>query len=151
MGACVVLTPVIAAAWPLVSASVLGAAGALGFAVAGGQEQKKAVKETCVSLEVKGSSAVTDGLRRDERLTFVKDGITVAFERDARGKCGVTVSGTGHEKAELEAVGREFSQQVIQQYAYHRLMEELSRQNFAVVDQQVGEDRTIHVSVRRFE
>jgi hypothetical protein len=149
MGAIVVLVPVISAAWPTVSATVLGAAATLGFAQTA-QAPRAAKREECVSIDVEGSRAVTEGLSNDERMTFVKDNITVTFERDARGKCGIQVSGSGQSRSHLEQVGREFAQQVVQQYAYHRLMEELSKQNFSVVSQEVGQDKTIHIQVRRF-
>ncbi len=150
MSAIVVLAPALVAAWPTVAASVVGAAAALGFAQTTGAP-KAAKRQECVSLEVKGSQVVTDGLALDERLSFVKGEVTVTFARDARGACNVGVAGSGHERRELEAIGKEFGERVVQQYAYHRLMEELGAQNFAVVSQEVGEDRTIHVSVRRFD
>lgn len=150
MGACIVLTPMIAAAWPLVSASVLGAATALGFAAAGSESKQTVKKEECIRLDIKNSQAVTDELGNDRKLSFVKDGVTVTFGRDARGKCEVSVTG-GLARERLEEVGREFSQQVVQQYAYHRLMNELAAQNFSVVQQEVGEDKVIHVQVRRFQ
>ncbi|MBI5368239.1 MAG: DUF1257 domain-containing protein [Planctomycetes bacterium] len=149
MGAIIVLTPVMAAAWPVVSASVLGAAAALGFAQGAGA-RTEAARATCVDLEVAGARAVTDDLSADQHLSFARDGVTVTFGRDARGECGVRVIGTGKSREELGAIGTEFAEQVVQQYAYHRLMEELGRQNFAVVSQEMGEDRTIHVQVRRF-
>lgn len=153
MSAIVVLVPVMVAAWPTVCASVVGAAAALGFARAVKSDAKTAAasREKSVAIEVSGSGAVTDGLAADERLVFTKDGVKVTFERDERGKCGVHVAGVGKSNAELEAIGHEFGQQVVQQYAYHRLMEELGRKNFSVVAQEVGEDRTIHIQVRRFE
>ncbi len=153
MGACIVLVPVISAAWPVVSTAVLGAAAALGFAATAKKKEtaRQADRQTQVSIEVPGSRNVTDALAHDERLSFVKDGVTVTFARDERGRCGVSVAGEGRTKQELETVGREFAQQVVQRYAYHRLMEELSRKNFSVVSQEVGSDKTIHVSVRRFE
>lgn len=149
MGACVVLAPVIAAAWPAVSASVLGAATALGFAAAVPKTQE-AVKEEKVGLEIEGAASVAGGLGRDERLSFAKDGVTLTFSRDARGGCAVDVRGAGRTRAELEVLGREFAGRVVQQYAYNQVMQELSKRNFAVVSQEVGSDRTIHVQVRRF-
>ena len=151
MSAVVVLAPALIAAWPTVAASVAGAAVALGFAKAAGGPARVEKRQECVSLEVKGSQVVTDGLSLDERLTFVKGDVTVAFARDERGACSVSVAGATHAKSELEAIGRDFAERVVQQYAYHRLMEELGNQNFAVVSQEVGDDRTIHVHVRRFD
>ncbi len=151
MSAIVVLTPALIAAWPTVCASVVGAAGALGFAQVSGLEHEEAVpiSSKSVDLKVGGSDMVTGALSVDETLSFERDGVQVTFSRDARGHCGVNVSGTGHDCQQLEAVGREFAEQVVQQYAYHRLMTELQAKGFNVVEQEVGEDRTIHVQVRR--
>ncbi len=151
MSAVVVLAPVLVAAWPTVAASVAGAAAALGFAGVAGGAKPAVKKQECVSLEVKGSQVVTDGLGIDERLTFTKEDVTVTFSRDGRGACNVHVAGGARSRKELESIGNEFAERVVQQYAYHRLMEELGSQNFAVVSQEVGEDRTIHVHVRRFD
>lgn len=149
MSAVIVLAPVITAAWPAVSASVVGAAVALGFASAGKAPEEKA-REEKVALEVEGSACVTGGLARDERLSFVREGVTVSFSRDARGACSVEVAGGGRTKAQLEQIGREFAERVIQGYAYNQVMQELQKRNFAVVQQEVGADRVIHVQVRRF-
>jgi hypothetical protein len=149
MSAVIVLAPVITAAWPAVSASVVGAAVALGFAAAGKAPAEKA-REEKVELEVEGSACVTGGLARDERLSFVRDGVTVSFARDVRGACSVEVQGPGRTKAELEQLGREFAERVVQGYAYNQVMQELQKRNFAVVQQEVGADRVIHVQVRRF-
>ncbi len=149
MSAVVVLAPVITAAWPAVSASVVGAAVALGFAAAGKAPAEKA-REEKVELEVEGSACVTGGMARDERLSFVRDGVTVSFSRDARGACAVEVSGPGRTKAELDRLGRDFAERVVQGYAYNQVMQELQKRNFAVVQQEVGADRVIHVQVRRF-
>lgn len=149
MSAVVVLAPVITAAWPAVSASVVGAAVALGFAAAGKAPEEKGRQEK-VSLEVEGSACVTGAMGRDERLAFVRDGVTVSFTRDERGACSVEVSGPGRTKAELERLGRDFAERVIQGYAYNQVMQELQKRNFAVVQQEVGADRVIHMQVRRF-
>ncbi|MCE9583704.1 MAG: DUF1257 domain-containing protein, partial [Planctomycetes bacterium] len=69
---------------------------------------------------------------------------------DARGACSVEVAGGGRTKAQLEQIGREFAERVIQGYAYNQVMQELQKRNFAVVQQEVGADRVIHVQVRRF-
>ncbi|MEK7469491.1 MAG: DUF1257 domain-containing protein [Planctomycetota bacterium] len=148
MGAVVVLAPVIATAWPVVSASILGAAAALGFAAAAKKEEAAHAEK--VGIEVEGSACVSGALGRDERLSFTKDGVSLTFSRDARGACAVDVSGAGRTRAELEAIGRDFAGRVVQQYAYNQVMQELAKRNFAVVSQDVGTDRTIHVQVRRY-
>jgi hypothetical protein len=148
MGAVVVLAPVLASAWPSVSASLLGAAAALGWSQANAKGTSANTGER-VSIEVEGSASVTADLANDEKMTFVKGPMSLTFLRDARGACSVEVKGEGMSKSELAAAGREFAGQAVQQYAYHKLMTELQRRNFSVVSQEIGADRTIHVSVRR--
>jgi hypothetical protein len=43
----------------------------------------------------------------------------------------------------------EFIQQVNQRYAYHVVKEQLTEQDFTFVEEEVKEDNTIHISVRR--
>ena len=149
MSAVIVLAPVLAAAWPAVSASVLGAAAAMGFAAAAKAPPKKQA-ETCAEIDVEGSACVTDGLAPDERLSFTKDGVSVTFARDGRGACTVDVRGAGFSRSQLETIGRDFAGRVVQQYAYNQVMQEMQKHNFAVVEQEVGQDGVIHVQVRRF-
>ncbi len=150
MSAIVVLTPVLTAAWPTISAAALGAASTLGFAAGSKRKQATRARSECVDVDVPGSREIAGGLSAGEEMSFSKGDLMVVFSRDARGRCGVRVQGEGRAPAELERVGREFAESVVQQYAYHRLVEELGTQGFEVIGQEVGEDRTIHVQVRRY-
>jgi hypothetical protein len=81
----------------------------------------------------------------------VRGGVTVTFSRDARGKASLCVTGEGHSKQELKALGEELSQTVVQQYVYQKLMGEMSNRGFIVVDQETSEDRSIRLKVRHWE
>jgi len=152
MSAIIVLTPALIAAWPTITATVVGAATALGFAQASGAQTQAAVtSDRTVDLKLCGSAGVTDQLANDEQLQFVRDDVTVTFSRDARGRCNVSVGGPGMSDEALRQIGTEFAEQVVQQYAYHQLMSQLDAKGFNVVHQEVGDDQTIHIQVRRHE
>jgi hypothetical protein len=44
---------------------------------------------------------------------------------------------------------QDFLQQISQRYAYNVAKEQLEKQDFTVVEEEVGADRTIHITVRR--
>jgi len=149
MGAIIVLTPALIAAWPVVSTSILGAAAAMGFAQVGAGA-KPADRRTTATLDVEGSQVVAGSLGEQSSLAFERDGVTLTFAKDARGRCQVKCHGAlPHE--ELVALGEEFAGQVVQQYAYHQLMGSLETSGFGVIEQETSAEGTIHVRVRRFD
>src|SRR5690242_9310349 len=115
MGATLVLVPVVIAAWPAFSAAVVAAAASLGYHVskeaAHLAREPKATKQTAaVNIEIARSEVVTNQLGRDQRLSVTREGVTVAFSRDARGKATLCVTGTGQTADQLRALGEELSQ-----------------------------------------
>ncbi|MGH7939751.1 MAG: DUF1257 domain-containing protein [Limisphaerales bacterium] len=152
-----ILTPVVIAAWPAFSAAVVAAATSLGYQVA---REAAAAKQTInsaqsesrkVQLEIENSEVVTNQLGRDQRIVVTKGGVTITFSRDARGKASLCVTGEGHEKEELEVLGQELSQAVVQQYVYQKLMGEMRARGFNVIEEETHADRSIHVKVRHWE
>ena len=131
------------------------AASTLGYQVASAVDEGIAVtaanQATTVQLEIARSEVVTNQLARDQKITVVRGGVTVTFSRDARGKASLCVTGEGHSKQELKALGEELSQTVVQQYVYQKLMGEMSNRGFIVVDQETSEDRSIRLKVRHWE
>jgi hypothetical protein len=152
-----ILTPVVIAAWPAFSAAVVAAATSLGYQIASeaadlkktAMPQQKGLRD--IQLEIENSEVVTNQLGRDQHITVCKDGLTVTFSRDARGKAALCVSGDGHSKEELEAMGRELSEAVVQQYVYQKLMGEMQARGFNVVEEEINEDRSIRLKVRHWE
>jgi hypothetical protein len=156
MSAVCILTPVVIMAWPAFSAAVVAAAGSLGYQVA--QEINSQVPGATVDkgtgtvqLEIERSEVVTGQLGRDQRISVTKEGVTVTFSRDARGKAALCVTGNGQSKEELRALGEELSQAVVQQYVYQKLMGEMRARGFNVVEEEVNEDRSIRLKVRHWE
>ena len=155
MGAVSILAPVVIAAWPAFSAAVVAAAASLGYQVASeAKNQAAAAAQKLaqpVRLEIERSEVVTDQLGRDQHMTVTRNGVTVTFSRDARGKALLLVTGTGQGQEELRALGEELSQRVVQQYVYQKLMDEMRKRGFNVVEEEQNEDRSIRLKVRRWD
>ncbi|HEX9048184.1 MAG TPA: DUF1257 domain-containing protein [Verrucomicrobiae bacterium] len=156
MSAVCILTPVVIMAWPAFSSAVVAAAGSLGYQVASeirGQSPrgKQPANTQGVQLEIERSEVVTNQLGRDQRIAVTRDGVTVTFSRDARGKASLCVTGKGQSADQLRALGEELSQAVVQQYVYQKLMDEMRSRGFNVVEEEVNEDRSIRLKVRHWE
>jgi hypothetical protein len=156
MSAVCILAPVVIAGWPAFSAAVMAAATSLGYQVASevakpiGTVAEKEQSGT-VSLEIARSEVVTSQLGRDQRMSVTREGVTVTFSRDARGKAALCVTGSGQDDATLRVVGEELSRAVVQQYVYQKLMDEMRTRGFVVVEQETNEDRSIRLKVRHWE
>ena len=102
-------------------------------------------------MEIEQSEIVTSQLGRDQRITVTRDGVTVIFSRDARGKASICVTGPGHSDEELRAIGEELSRRVVQKYVYNRLMEECRARQFNIVEDEVDESNAIRLKVRHWD
>ena len=156
MSAVCILAPVVIAAWPAFSAAVVAAATSLGYQIASetaNQRRAAAVAQNSnkVELEIERSEVVTSQLGRDQRISVARDGVTVTFSRDARGRASLCVTGEGRSQEELRTLGEELSQCVVQQYVYQKLMDEMRARGFNVVEEEVNEDRSIRLKVRHWE
>src|SRR5580704_4168693 len=145
MGAVCVLTPVVVMAWPAFSAAVVAEAARLNL------DASAAKGAGSVQLEIERSEVVTNQLGRDQRIAVTREGVTVTFSRDARGKASLCVTGNGQSQEALRAMGEELSQAVVQQYVYRKLMDEMRARGFNVVEEEVNEDRSIRLKVRHWE
>jgi hypothetical protein len=154
-----ILTPVVIAAWPAFSAAVAAAATSLGYQVVSDVKQSgdPAAAQTPsrkVALEIAQSELVTDQLGRDQRIRLTRDGVIVTFSRDERGQASLCVEEAdwaGRSKEELQAIGEELSQRVVQKYVYQRLMDEMRAREFVVVEEEAGANHTIRLKVRHWE
>jgi hypothetical protein len=150
-----ILTPVVIAAWPAFSAAVVAASSSLGYRLVSDLHHEifasSPTEATSVQLEVERSEVVTNQLARDQRICVTRDGVSVTFSRDARGKASLCVTGAGRSKKELRALGEELSQSVVQHYVYQKLMDEMRARGFNIVEEEVNEDRSIRLKVRHWE
>ncbi|MGO8700956.1 MAG: DUF1257 domain-containing protein [Limisphaerales bacterium] len=154
MSAVCILTPLVIAAWPAFSAAVAAAATSLGYQVLSDLDLSEEVKVTSgqsVELEVERSELVTAQLGRDQRIAVSRNGVTVSFSRDARGKASLCVTGEDKTKEELRALGEELSQTVVQQYVYQKLMGEMRSRGYIVVEEEAQQDRSIRLKVRHWD
>jgi hypothetical protein len=157
MGAITILAPVVVAAWPAFSAAVVAAATSLGYAMAKevkhglADEHRHAKAVNSVQLQVPHSEVVTDQLGRDQNITVTREGVTVTFSRDARGKAMLCVTGQGQSQAALQAMGEELSKRVVQRYVYQKIMNEIQTRQFLVVEEQTDANNAIHLKVRHWE
>jgi len=155
MSAVCILAPVVIAGWPAFSAAVVAAASSMGYQVAVEAAQtlpnKSSKHSGAVTLEIPRSEVVTEQLGRDQRISVTRDGVTVTFSRDARGKAALCVTGSGHDETALRALGEELSHAVVQQYVYQKLLEEIRSRGFVLVQEETTQDRAIHLKVRHWE
>ena len=128
-----ILTPIVVGSWPMISAAVAGAAGAMGFAVTGAATvTEDSTVTSTVETEIPNSEVVADELPPGQTIRIEREGVTIDFGVDERGVCTVCVRGKGG-KAELKKIGDEVAGRVVQQFAYHKLMTELKQRNYNVL------------------
>jgi hypothetical protein len=153
MGAVLLLTPVVIAAWPAFATAVVSAAASLGYAAAESRlnDEAAAKKTTGIEIEVPNSEVVTGQLGRDEKIAVTRDGVTIVFRRDERGKASLTVSGEGRSHDELRALGEAMSQRVVRDYVHQQIVNEVRARGFNLVEESVDENDAIHLTVRHWE
>jgi hypothetical protein len=151
MSAIIVLTPVIIASWPVITAAITAAVGTLGFAAARSAElemQEQAATKIREEIEVDNSEILAASAGTEEKIIVQREGITATFSRDLRGGLRVCMEGQGHSKRELRRIGQELIDRVTQQYVYHRVVSELKERHMTIVDEEVAADRSVKIRVR---
>jgi hypothetical protein len=152
MSSIIVLTPIIIANWPAITAVVTAAVGTLGFsAVQGLEKQTTQVSGTTrEEIEVDNSEILENAAGRSEEIVVEREGLRAVFSRDGRGALKVCMEGKGHSKAEMRKIGQDLVDRVTQQYVYHRVITELKERNMHVASEEVAEDRTVKIRVRNW-
>jgi hypothetical protein len=151
MSSILVVTPLVVASWPLLSAAITAAVGTMGFAAA--QNQGPRVRQmidtkTRAEIELADSEILAGTAGSGEQMVVERDGIRAVFSRDARGALKLCVEGSGQSKAELKRLGEALVGRVTQQYAYHKLVSELKDRRMTILQERVGDDQAIHIRVR---
>jgi hypothetical protein len=154
MSAIVVLTPLIIAGWPSIAAAAAGAASALGLVV--GHKAKELAKEKVeqkarVELELADSEVLAKDLAREKEIVLTKGEIEIRVSRDERGRCKVCASGKGQTEPELKQIAEQFIAKMTQCFIYNRVASELKSKGFQTVNEEVMEDQSIRINVRRWE
>jgi ABC-type transporter MlaC component len=155
MSTILILTPIIVSNWPAIAVAAAGAASALGFtAKHTAQEalQQAQMQEEVqnVELEISDSQVLAQGLATDEQIVLTKGSTQIVVERDARGRCKVCASGKGHSKAELTQIAEQFTHKLTQSFVYDKVMKQLKGKSFQVMNEEVMQDESIRIHVRRW-
>jgi hypothetical protein len=148
-----VITPILIANWPAITAAVAAAVGAMGFASIQEGEITSGISSTTRNreeIEVEDSEILEAAAGTGEEIVVERDGVRATFSRDARGALRVCMEGGGLSKAQLRKLGNELIGRVTQQYAYHRIVTELKQKNMTIVDEQVTKDQTVKIRVRNW-
>ena len=104
-----------------------------------------------VNLEIAQSELVTGQLGRDQKIAVTREGVTVTFSRDARGRAALCVTGSGHSDEALRVLGEELSKRVVQKYVYQRLIDEMRARQFVIVEEEIDSHQAIRLKVRHWE
>ncbi len=152
MSTVMVITPIIIANWPAITAAVTAAVGSIGFATVqqGSIEGRQVTGTNREEIEVEDSDILQGTAGTSEQIVVERDGVRAIFSRDARGALKLCMEGNGLSKAELRRLGEELIGRVTQQYAYHRIVTELKQRNMTIVDEQVTKDQTVKIRVRNW-
>jgi len=154
MSAILILTPVVIGGWPVIAAAVAGAASAMGLIVS--ESVKETVKESQrdvernVEVELSDSEVLAESMATDQEIVLTKGTIELRVKRDERGRCSVCAKGTGHNEAELKHIAKEFTQRLTQCFVYDKVVRELKKKEFQVINEEVMEDESIRIHVRRW-
>ena len=152
MSTILVVTPILIANWPVITAAVTAAVGTMGFAAVQEMNSLDTRSETIQreEIEVEESEILQATAGTEEQIIVERDGVRATFTRDARGALRICMEGKGVSKTELRRLGEELVGRVTQQYAYHRIMTELEERHMTVVDEEVREDQTVKIRVRNW-
>ncbi|HEX8342811.1 MAG TPA: hypothetical protein VF624_18050 [Tepidisphaeraceae bacterium] len=155
MSSVIVVTPLIIAGWPVITAAVTAAIGSMGFSLAAASHAsvKSAIKDqqsqkARAEIDVEDSEILADAGPANGELVIERDDIRIVFTRDPRGALKLCVEGEKHSKAELKRIGEEVLGRVTQQFVYHRIVSELGARNMTIVDEHVAADQTVKIRVR---
>ena len=158
-----VLTPTVGWSFPLLWPILMSTAAALGYKVytsntddapLRGKLTAKLKHQRIVNLCLDEliTGVVAEEVGRDQILRFGRDDIILVFKRDPRGKFSIQVMGPDSNAPErLRAIGVEFAYELIQQFAYHRVVSEMEKRGINVVEERVDEQGNIVLQMRRWK
>ena len=152
MSTVLVVTPILIASWPAITAAVSAAISVSGFTIA---QQVKSMTQNDQSRtkeinEVDESEVLSASVGTGESIVVERDGITATFRRDPRGGLQICMEGNHVSKSKLREVGEELLGRVTQQYAYHRIVSELKNRGMTIVDEQMTESESVKIRVRNW-
>ena len=112
--------------------------------------QTETETERNVEVELSESEILAESIATDQEIVLTKGTVELRVKRDERGRCSVCAKGVGHSQAELKQIAEEFTQKLTQCFVYDKVMRELKTKEFQVVNEEVMEDESIRIHVRRW-
>jgi hypothetical protein len=153
MSVVMVIAPLVSASWPIISMAACSAASSFGFTMLKKEHEDRSQQrapEEMAEMELENSEVFKESLRNDKQMVFKKDDIKLTFYADEHGKYMLRVKGATKTKAQLQQIGKEMMNRFTQQYAYNKVVSELKRKGYAVAAEEILENKTVRVVVRRF-
>ena len=151
MSGIVVVSPLLLAA-PVVMAAATAAASSLGFTICSERVDElleTSEEDTVVGFDVTEASGLKELLRQQGPLALKRPDALVLIREKGSG-VHMEVRGRAAE-VELETIGRELLQSINQHYAYDRVMSDLKSRGFESLEEEVEEDGTIRLKLRRWD
>lgn len=154
MSTVLILTPIIIGSWPAITAAVAGAAAVMGLVTRESvkemsQEQNTQVEQS-VEVSLNESEVIAQNLATDQEIVLTKGNVELRVRRDERGRCSVCAKGAGFTKAQLKRIAEEFTQKMTQCFVYNRVASELKNKGFQVINEEVMQDESVRIHVRRW-
>lgn len=162
VGMIVTITPVIGWSWPALAPVLLAAGAAVGFKLVFDSKDEgeltpelrnRLLSEDTVQLQLDQAveHALFDEVRRGDAAIFRKDALVLMVTKDERGRLRITVTAPkGTSRELLRAEGQAFAREIAQLFATNRVVEQLARLNFDVVEEEQTEEGEIRLKVRRW-
>ncbi|MEW6280029.1 MAG: DUF1257 domain-containing protein, partial [Candidatus Eremiobacterota bacterium] len=151
-----VVSPILVAA-PIVLAATTSVAAAMGFTMLSEKlENLQSVvdgvgQERVAEFDVAEARGLTNLINEHGPIVLERNDATVCFV-PGKGRVQLLVKGkAGQTREELEALGRQVLDSVSQQYAYHAVVSDLKQRGFGKVEEELEEDGTIRLRLRRWD
>ena len=152
MSSILVVTPLVVASWPLMSAAITAAVGTMGFAAAQNQAARDRGRSPIPRLAPRSSWKTARSSPAAPAAASRWSSSATASARSSAATLEAPSSFAsrerGQSKAELKRIGETLVGRVTQQYAYHRLVSELKERRMTILEERVGKDQAIHIRVR---
>ncbi|MCC6548339.1 hypothetical protein IT570_14365 [Candidatus Sumerlaeota bacterium] len=158
----VALTPLVGLTLPAITPIIFAAAGALGYKAMmdmkeGGdlnealRQRLKEETRTRVQVDAIILDTITEEIKRAESMYFEKGQVVLAFIKDERGRLRIEASAPdGYNMKQLRDEASTFAQEIAQQFAQSRAVEEIERLNAVVTEEEVTEEGEIRLKVSRW-
>ena len=148
-----IVVPAVICGWPVLCGVAAAAAAKLGYEVAGAERKLKPLSEAketrAIDLELQNSELAGEEIGLQEGFTVRRTGVSLRFTVAPGGRFKVCVEGQGKSDEELKQTGQTFLRQMVQQYAYSKVMRELRSRGFNIVEEEVDEGNRIRIKARK--